>query len=125
MNHIQDNYQELKANPNIVSDILKFPTNKCTKNERKKGWVCNLSQQYVFSQQHHEYLQIKTPENTTQFPLICKLLEADTCRVIYFDDHLTTEQLTELRRRQRSSKTELLHAKIAYFFSSDVSTLYA
>jgi hypothetical protein len=79
----------------------------------------------VFSQQHHEYLQIQPSKQYTQFDLICRLLEANTCRVIYFDDQLTQDQLSLLRERRISNKTELLHAKVAHLFAKEVSTLYA
>ena len=126
MNTITNTQQHLNTNNAFLNpSVLNFPTKKLAKKNRKNGWICNLSQQYVFSQQHHEYLQIKATENNSQFTIMCKLLEADTCRVIYFDDHLTPEQLLELRKRQQLSQTELLHAKVAFIFSDEVSTLYA
>lgn len=125
MNMIPNSQQQINvSNANIYSDIINFPIKQSIKSH-KKGWICNLSQQYVFSQQHHEYLQIQASENYSQFTLICKLLAADNCRVIYFDDHLTTEQLIEIRRMQQGSQTELLHAKVAFIFSAEVTNLYA
>lgn len=126
MNVNHNSQQVTKANSTLIqNDVLKFMPRTQTKASRKKGWICNLSQQYVFSQAHHEYLQIKTNDHFSQFTLICKLLEADTCRVIYFDDQLSANQLLELRKRQQGSQTELLHAKIAFMFSAEVATLYA
>ena len=125
MNIIHNRSQIIQSNRTLMNNgVLKFEPKKKTKTERKKGWICNLSQQYVFTQVHHEYLQIQANKRFSQFTLICSLLEADTCRVIYFDDQLSAEQLLELRRRQQGTQTELLHAKIAFMFSADVATLY-
>ena len=126
MNIVQNTQQQLNTNNAFLKpSVINFPTKKSPIKNRKNGWICNLSQQYVFSQQHHEYLQIIATENNSQFTIMCKLLEADTCRVIYFDDQLTADQLLELRKRQQLSQTELLHAKVAFIFSAEVSTLYA
>lgn len=125
MNTIHNSTRTTHSNSVLIhNDVLKFEPKKQAKTERKKGWICNLSQQYVFTQSHHEYLQIQATKRFSQFILICNLLEADTCRVIYFDDQLSADQLLELRRRQQGSQTELLHAKIAFMFSAEVATLY-
>jgi hypothetical protein len=110
---------------NESSGVIQFPTQNKENKQARKGWVCNLSRNYVFSQQHHEYLQIQPSETYTQFDLICRLIDADTCRVIYFDEQLTQVQLSLLRQRLICSKTEILHAKVAFMFSKEVSTLYA
>lgn len=126
MNTIHNSPQTNQTNKVLInSDVLKFEQKNQASTSRKKGWICNLSQHYVFTQAHHEYLQIQANERFSQFTLICRLLEADTCRVIYFDDQLSAEQLLELRKRQQGSHTELLHAKIAFMFSAEVGTLYA
>lgn len=126
MNTTHNSPQIDKSNNVLInSDVIKFEQKSNVRAKRKKGWICNLSQHYVFSQAHHEYLQINTNKQHSQFTLICRLLEEDTCRVIYFDDQLSAEQLLELRRRQQGSQTELLHAKIAFMFSAEVATLYA
>ncbi|MFT6267602.1 MAG: hypothetical protein ACJAVV_000400 [Alphaproteobacteria bacterium] len=109
----------------INAGIIQFPIQSKANQMAQKGWICNLSEHYVFSQQHHEYLQIQPSKQHTQFNLICRLLEADTCRVIYFDDQLTKGQLALLRDRHIGSRTELLHAKVAHLFAKEVSTLYA
>jgi hypothetical protein len=121
------NSPQVNVSKNVLinSDVLKFEQKNQTRTVRKNGWICNLSQHYAFTQVHHEYLQIQANERFSQFTLICRLLEADTCRVIYFDDQLSAEQLLELRRRQQGSRTELLHAKITFMFSAEISTLYA
>lgn len=125
MNIIHNSQQKLSINnAHLLSDVINFAPKKQFIKSRKRGWICNLSQQFIFSQQHHEYLQIQTTEKFSQFTLICKLLEADTCRIIYFDDQLTPTELAELRKMQHGSQTELLHAKVAYMFSAEVSNLY-
>jgi len=104
--------------------VVNFSSTKAPEKARKKGWICNLSHNYVFSQQHHEFLQIQATGTHSQFTLMCKLLKAETCRIIYFDDKLTAEQLLKLRKIQQFSQTEIIHAKVAFMFSANVSTLY-
>lgn len=105
--------------------IIHFPISSRVQPSSSRGWICNISKQYVFSQQHHEYLQIKSSCQHSQFDLICKLLEANTCRVIYFDEQLSPEQLTHLRNTHYASRAELIHAKLAFLFAKDVTTISA
>lgn len=110
---------------NMHAGIIQFPTQIKSNQAIKKGWICNLSKHYVFSQQHHDYLQIQPSKQYTQFDLICRLLEVNTCRVIYFDEQLTPDQLRILRERHISNQTELLHAKVAHLFAKKLSILHA
>jgi hypothetical protein len=110
---------------NAQAGIFQFPVNKFAQKPIVRGWICNLSKRYVFTHQHHDYLQISASNKHSQFALICKLLAANTCRVIYFDEQLTPEQLVELRVLHDNSQTELLHAKLAYTFAKEVSILHA
>jgi hypothetical protein len=107
------------------SDIIQFPTQAKASHNTRLGWICNLSARYVFSQPHHEYLQIKPSKKHSQFELICSLLKANTCRVIYFDDQLTKNQLALIRERHISSKTELVHAKVTFLLAKKVSSSFA
>ena len=106
-------------------DVIQFPVRAKTAKQGIKGWICNISKRYVFSQHHHEYLQIEAKSNHSQFNIICKLLDANTCSVIYFDEQLTPQQLAFIRQHHSHSRTELLHAKVAFMFAKKVSSLYA
>jgi hypothetical protein len=107
------------------SDIIQFPSQAKASQKARLGWICNLSARYVFSQPRHDYLQIQPSEKHSQFELICSLLKANTCRVIYFDDQLTNSQLALIRERHISSKTQLIHAKVAFLVAKKVSSSFA
>lgn len=114
-----------KASADLIEsnkDVLSFPSPSFIS---KAGWICNVSQDFKFSQVFHEYLQIAPNKSHDQFSLICRLLRANNCRVIYFDDNFTLQQLATIRRLQRRSQTKLFNAKMAFLFSDKISALSA
>lgn len=107
------------------SALIQFPVALQHLPDHNKKWICNVSKDYMFAHSSADYLQIKTSSKHSQFELICRLLDADTCRVIYFDENLSHSQLGLLRERLIHSNTELLNAKVAYLFAKESASLYA
>ena len=110
---------------NTGNGVIAFPKANKSNKQHTKGWTCNLSKRYAFSQHRKEQLNIKTNEQYTQFDIMCRLLKANTCSVIYFDEQLSDSQLTYIREHHSNTRTELLHAKIAFMFSKTITPLYA
>lgn len=106
-NDFQDNHRHSY----FSSDVIPFPK------AYKKRWICNVSNDFKFASVKKDYLQITKHSVHSQFKIICKLLAANTCDVIYFDEQFNREQFQTLRRLQSLTQTDLIHAKQAYMFT--------
>jgi hypothetical protein len=93
------------------SDVIPFPK------PFKKRWVCNLSSQFRFIKHSPYFLQIAATSSNSQFDMICKLLQYNTCDTIYFDQHFTLDELNTIRALQSRSRTSLINAKQAYLLN--------
>lgn len=83
------------------------------------AWVFNLSKHYRFAKSAARQLQVCT--NKKQFEYICRLLKANTCEVIYFDEDFSFEQTQTIRELQKNSTTQLHSAKLAYMFEDNLA----
>ena len=83
-------------------------------NKSLTAWQFNLSKHYRFTKSSSTQLQVSPGKK--QFEYICKLLRANTCEVIYFDERFTKEQTQTIRTLQKNSNTQLHNAKLAYLF---------
>ncbi|MDT0594323.1 hypothetical protein [Glaciecola petra] len=83
------------------------------------AWVFNLSKHYRFAKADARQLQVNS--NNKQFEYICRLLKANTCEVIYFDEDFSFEQTQIIRKLQKSTGTQLHSAKLAYLFEDNLA----
>ncbi len=81
-----------------------------------KRWICNISEHLKFAKKSARQIHITANEKYDQFSIMCKLLSARTCDIIYFDAHLTNKQFDYLRFLQAGSKTELVNARMHFHF---------
>ncbi|MGB3725954.1 MAG: hypothetical protein WA981_09340 [Glaciecola sp.] len=95
-----------------VNDYKKIITHS------NRGWLCNISKHYRFSDSNKRYLTVQSTSKHNQFDILCKLLTANTCDTIYIDEPLTTAQLATVRVLQGVSNTKILHARLSQLFSN-------
>lgn len=100
-----------------VDSLVRFPAEQRVS---KQKWVCNISKNLKFSEKHEHYLQIDSSDQYSQFEILCRLLRANNCHVIYFDAQFSINELTEIRRLQSQTKTELINSRVALCLSSTV-----
>ncbi len=82
----------------------------------KKRWLCNVSEAVKLSKHVKNALNIEGRGKFSQYELMVKLLKAETCDVIYFDCHLSANQIGILKMLQVFSNTELVHSRLAMQF---------
>ena len=97
------------------SDVIPFPR------AIKPRWTCSVSKGFRFAKRKADNLQIIPSQKHSQFYLVCKLLKANTCDVIYFDEQFTQTQLATLRVLQTQTQTTLINAKQAFMFNQHIS----
>jgi len=118
------NNKAFKHNDGRQSDSLKLissPTKKVKSVSIAKRWLCNVSEGVKLTKGLKNGLNVATNANFTQYDLMVKLLKAETCDVIYFDCHLSPNQIGILKMLQVFSNTKLVHARLAMQFDREIS----
>lgn len=102
-----------------ANDYTNNPASPHSSFPKNSAWKFNVSKYYKFAKPSKLQLQVAT-EQQKQFETICKLLKANNCEVIYFDEQFDQEQTRRLRELQKTSNTQLHNAKLAFLFEDSL-----
>ncbi|WP_284216224.1 hypothetical protein [Agaribacter marinus] len=103
----------------VSNNVVQF-SQYSSRQVAKAGWWCNLADNLNLAVQHPYILSIKKRAHS-QYALICGLLKAGTCEKIFFDCDLSQAQAEYLGKLQRTSGTELIHARLAAQFGKEMA----